>query len=134
MAAIAKSGTPRPCSDVSQHNKLTLIAGEAIAAGDAVYIKSDGKFWLASGASAAAAADFFGLATTDAPVGEACTAAFGCRFYYGSGQTPGALAYLSPTVAGGLDTANATITKPIGRFVDATRLQVFGPFDERTAA
>lgn len=129
MAAIAKSGTPRPCSDVPQNNKLTLPMAADGLAGDAVYINSSGQFALADGSAAAAAAAFFGLLTTDAPQGQPGTAAFGIRFQYASGATPGSLAYLSTSVAGGLDTVNATVTRPIGRFVDATRLQLFDPAD-----
>lgn len=132
MANLSKVGTPVPCSDIPQSNKLTLPAGEGIEAGDTLYIKSDGKFWKASGAAVAAAADFYGLATQAASAGDACTAAFGCRFRYGSGLTPGTLIYLSTDTAGGLADANATVTKPVARAVTADRIQVFDPFDERT--
>lgn len=129
MAAIAKSGKPRPCNaSLSPENKLTLIMAAAGVAGDAVYIDSAGKFALCDGSANAAAADFYGLLTTDAPVGEAGTAAHSCRFQFSTGQTPGAKAFMSTSVAGGLDTVNATVTRPIGQFVDANRLEVGPPF------
>ena len=52
MAEVTKTGTPTVSSPVPLPNNSVagLVAGEAIAAGDACYIKgSDGKVWLALG-------------------------------------------------------------------------------------
>jgi hypothetical protein len=75
MSAVSKSGTPSLSSDLVPQNNTTtgLLAGEAIAAGDACYIKSDGKIWLATGAAANAAARVVGVAAQAAAVGEAVT-------------------------------------------------------------
>lgn len=126
MATIAKSGTPS-LSTLNPPNtcKISgLLAGEAIAAGDACYIKSDGLIWLATGAAANAAARFKGLAGIACPVGEAVTLWHDVDFQYGSGLTPGAPIYLG--TAGTLDTATSTGgTVPIGYVVDTTRVHVW---------
>jgi hypothetical protein len=128
MAAIAKSGTPSLCSTLppqSQQLAGNLRAGEALAAGDACYIKSDGLIWKSTGAAANAAAKVDGFAAEACAVGEAVTLFFDVNFYYGAALTPGARVYLSGTTAGGLDTATSTGgTAPIGFCVDATRIHV----------
>lgn len=126
MAAVSKSGTPSLATVLPPAaNKLTLIAGEAIAAGDACYVKSDGKLWLSTGAAANAAAVVDGFALSAAAAGEAVTVAHGVRLEYGSGLTPGAGYYLSGTTAGGLvDAASTGGTTVIARAVDATRIEV----------
>ena len=83
------------------------LAGEAIARGDACYIKSDGLIWRCNGTAATAPARFRGIAATKAAVGEATTLLNNCSFEYGSGLTPGADYYVSAT-AGALDTAPTT--------------------------
>jgi hypothetical protein len=129
MATLTKSGTPSPCSMLIQDaNKITKPAGEAIAAGDMVYVKSDDKLWKANGTAANALALSVGMATVaQATAGEPVTAAFGVQFHYGSGLTPGARYYVSNT-AGALDDA-ATIggTVAVAYAVDATRIFVFSP-------
>lgn len=129
MAAIAKVGKPRPCSDVPQSNQFTLPMFVDGAAGDLVYVKADGTFDLASGDAADAASHVFGMLTTDAKAGEPATAVFGVRVAYGAGLTPGSLVYLSPSVLGGIDTANATVTRPVGRALTGGRIQLFDPAD-----
>ena len=127
MAAVAKSGTPSPCSPLPswEHRISGLLAGEAIAAGDACYIKSDGKIWKATGAAANAAAKVNGFAAAAAAVGEAVSLYTNCRFHYGASLTPGTVYYLSGTAAGGLDTAASTGgTTPIAQAIDDTRIQV----------
>lgn len=128
MAAVAKSGTPSPCSQTPgrEHMITGLVAGEAIAAGDACYIKAaDGKVWLSTGAAANAAAKVRGYAATAASAGEAVSLYFGMNFYYGSGLTPGADLYLSAATAGALaDAATTGGTAPIGFVVDATRVHL----------
>lgn len=102
-----------------------LLTGEDIAAGDACYIKSDGKVWKTNGTSANAAAKVDGFAAEAAVTGEAVTLFFDVTFKYGSGLTPGARYYASAT-AGLLDTAATTGgTAPVAFAVDATRIRVF---------
>jgi len=128
MADVAKSGTPSMCTPVPPPNSRLsgLLAGEAIAAGDALYIKSDGKLWKATGAANNAAAKVVGFAPQAASVGEACTAYFDVNFNYGSGLTPGARYYLSGATAGALaDAASTGGLTPIAYAVDATRIRVW---------
>lgn len=125
MSAVAKSGTPSLCTPVPSLNSQTFKgkAGEAIAAGDACYIKSDGKAWLATGAAANAAAKVAGFAAGPAAVNEAITLYADVAMHYGAGLTPGALYYLS--TAGSLDTAATTGgTTPCAVALDATRIRV----------
>jgi hypothetical protein len=126
MAEISKSGTPSMCSvNPPQCNQFNLLAGEALAAGDACYIKSDGKAWKSTGAAANAAAKVDGFAAEAAAVGEAVTLWFGVNFRYGSGLTPGAKYFVSGTVAGGLaDAASTGGTGMVATAVDATRIHV----------
>lgn len=125
MADIAKSGTPSlatvlPCAT----HKLTLEAGEAIAAGDACYVKSDGKLWKSTGAAANAAAVVDGFALSAAAAGEALTVAHGVRLEYGSGLTPGAGYFLSANAGLLADAASTGGTVVVARAVDATRIEV----------
>lgn len=127
MASITKV-TPVSIATAApdaEHSLSGLYAGEAIAAGDACYIKtSDGKLWRSTGAAANAAAVVDGFAAGDAPVGEPLTIYYNVRFRYGSGLTPGSYVYLD-TVAGGLsDTTTTGGTTPIGRVIDATRIDL----------
>ena len=120
MADIAKSGTPSLASVTNQINSLAgLLAGEAIAAGDACYIKaSDGKVYKSTGAAANAAAEVHGYAAQAASIGEALTLVWDVRVRYGAGLTPGAKVYLSGATAGALaDAASTGGTKPIGLYV-----------------
>lgn len=127
MAAVSKSGTPSMASVLPPANcKHTgLLAGEAIAAGDACYVKSDGKAWLATGAAANAAAKVRGFAAEACAVGQAITLYFEVKFRYGAALTPGADYFLSGTVPGGLDTAASTGgTAPVAYAVNATTIHV----------
>jgi len=129
LTAIAKSGTPSistPAPDV-EHSVSGLYAGEALSAGDACYIKtSDGKVYKSTGAAANAAAVVDGFVPSDTPIGEACSLYYGVRWRYGAALSPGSFAYLSGTTSGGLDTATSTGgTVPIGRVIDATRIDLF---------
>lgn len=126
MATVAKSGTPSlstlvPCP---AHQLSGLIAGEALAAGDACYIKSDGKVWLANGTSANAAAQVAGFAAKGYAVGQGVTIYHNVNINYGSGLTPGALYYLG-TTAGTLETAATTGGATwVAQAIDATRIYV----------
>jgi len=126
MADIAKSGTPSLSSVLPGQDKTIsgLLAGEAIAAGDACYIKSDGKIWLSTGAAANAAAKVHGYAAKAASVGEAVTLVFEVNFRYGAGMTPGATVFLSATAGAIADAATTGGTAPIGFVVDATRVRL----------
>lgn len=125
MADIAKSGTPSLASVTNQVNTLSgLLAGEAIAAGDLCYIKSDGKIWRTNGTAANAAAEVNGIALQAASVGEAVTIAWDVRVRYGAGLTPGAKIFASATPGAIADAATTGGTKQIGFVVDATRIHV----------
>ncbi|MEO5859171.1 MAG: hypothetical protein ABIR33_09510 [Pyrinomonadaceae bacterium] len=127
MAVIAKSGTPSLSSVLPGQDKTIsgLLAGEAIAAGDACYIASTGLVMKSIGTSANAAAKVDGFAACDAPVGEAVTLVFDVNFRYGAGMTPGARIYLMTTAGLISDAATTGGTAPIGFVVDATRVRVW---------
>lgn len=128
MADIAKSGTPSVSTlglDPGSQKLPTLLTGEAIAAGDACYIKNDGLIYRSTGAAANAAAKVRGFAPTKANSGESLTLVHSCVFQYGSGLTPGADYFLSGATAGALaDAASTGGTAPIAYAVDATRIHV----------
>jgi len=130
MAAIAKSGNPSLSSmnlDPGAQKLPPLIAGEALAPGDACYVKgSDGLVYRSTGAAANAAAKVRGFAPTTINAGEPVSLIFNVAMNYGAGLTPGTDAYLSGTTAGGLDSAASTGgTAPIGFVIDATRIYLF---------
>jgi hypothetical protein len=127
MASISKV-TPVSISTAApdaEHSLSGLYAGEAIASGDACYIKtSDGKLWRSIGTAANAAAVVDGFAAGDAAVGDPLTIYYNIRFRYGATLSPGSYVYLD-TVAGGLsDAATTGGTTPIGRVIDATRIDL----------
>lgn len=126
MASISKASTfvIAPCSTNPSPDQFPkYIAGEAIAAGDNCYVKSDGLAWKATGTALNAAARVRGQAAAAADVGEPVTLTRGLRFNYGSGLTPGADYYLD-TVAGGLSTTATTGgLAPIAFAVDTTRVE-----------
>jgi hypothetical protein len=129
MAAIAKSGTPSLSSVVPPQNCVIgsgLLAGEAIAAGDLVYIKSDGKFWKSNGTSANAAAKVDGIAVKAAGLNQPVDAYRNVEMRYGAGMTPGARVFLSATAGLIGDAATTGGTAPVGFVVDATRIYVHG--------
>jgi hypothetical protein len=128
MAAVAKSGTPSLSSvEPPQNDSIVgLKAGEAIAAGDLCYVKSDGKVWRSNGTSANAAAKVDGIAPKAAAVNDPCTLYRNIEFNYGASLTPGARLYLSATAGALSDTATTGGTAPIGFVVDATRVYIHG--------
>lgn len=131
MAAVAKAGTPSLSSVLPPQNCQIagLKAGEAIAAGDLCYIKSDGLVWLATGAAANAAAKVDGIAAEACAVGEAVTLFRHVNFRYGAALTPGVRLFLSAATAGALsDVATTGGTAPIGFVVDATRVHIHGSY------
>jgi hypothetical protein len=129
MAAVAKSGRPSLATTNPPSNcQRTLEAAVDMAAGDAVYIDGNGKFALATGAAANAAAKVWGLLGRDCKAGQFVTAYHSVEFHYGAGLTPAAPYYLSGTVAGGLDTAASTGgTVPIARATNSTLIWVGAP-------
>jgi hypothetical protein len=128
MSLITKSGTPSLASPIPSGGDVLrgLRAGEAIAAGDVIYVASDGTLMRSNGTSANAAAVGGWIAAGDAAAGEALTGYKNVSFYYGSGLTPGAPYYVGAT-AGRLDTAPTTGgTVVVARAIDATRIQFTG--------
>lgn len=126
MAQVAKSGTPSLCSPTTQNESIAgLVAGEALAAFDAVYIKSDGKIWKSNGTSANAAAKVRGYAAQAVGAGEPITIYLNPRVRYGAGMTPGTTLFLSATAGTLSDAATTGGTAPIGFVVDATRVQLY---------
>lgn len=105
MAAITKANVSLDMSSAQHAFQITAPAGETIVLGEALYLKSDGKLWLADGGAQDAEARFLGLAAIAATAGYPVTA-FGpfSRWRYSTGMTIGNLVYLSAT-DGALDTA-----------------------------
>lgn len=128
MAVVAKSGVPSMCTIDPGWNCFVgsnFKAGEAIAAGDAVYIKSDGLVWKATGTANNAAAQVDGFAPAAAAAGEAVTIVTDVDFHYGAGLTPGARYFLSAT-AGALETVATTGGLiAIATALTATRIRVY---------
>ena len=112
-----------------QNNQIAgLRAGEALGAGDLVYIKSDGLVWLSNGTAATAPAKVDGITAEACAVGEAVTFFRHVNFRYGSGLTPGARLYASATPGALADAATTGGTAPIGFVVDATRVHIHGSY------
>jgi len=89
MANVSKTGTPTISTPAPTKESLLtgLLAGEALAGGDAVYVKtSDGALWIATGAALNEAAEAIGLVCTPASAGEPATVAlFGSGIMFGYG-------------------------------------------------
>jgi len=111
VASFLKTVTPSlatklPCN---AHRIGPLTSGDAIAAGDACYIFTDGTVIRATGAAADAAAKVDGFAMAPAASGRPVTLYTDVDVAYGPATAvPGTRLYLSGTVAGGLDTAPST--------------------------
>ncbi len=127
MADLAKSGTPSLSSVLPpQNDTITgLLAGEAIAAGDICYIKSDGKVWLSDGSAADAAAVCDGMALVAAAVGEAVTLIFNVNVRYAAAMTPGTRYYVSATAGALADEASTGGIEPVAMAIDATRIRIW---------
>lgn len=128
MAEIAKSGRPSLATQLpgAEHQINGVVAGEAIAAGDFVYIKqSDGRVYKATGAAANEAARARGIVFQAAVAGDGVTIMHGITCHYGAALAPGVPLYLSGTVAGGLaDAASTGGTAEIAYPVDSTRIKI----------
>jgi hypothetical protein len=129
MATVAKSGVPSPStpSPGFEHSLVGLLAGEAIAAGDVCYVKSDATVWRSNGTAAGASALYDGVAAKAASVGEAVTLFHGITFAYGSGLTPGARYFVAATAGALSDVSTTGGTVPIAAAQDATRIYFFPP-------
>jgi hypothetical protein len=120
--ALIGISTPNPSPN---HRLAGWIAGEALGAGDACTLHTNGRIYRASGAAADANARIFGYAADPCSAGEACTLYDHVTLEYGSGLTPGTLFYLSGTTPGGLDTdPSPGGTIPCAVALDSTRVHV----------
>jgi len=129
MAEITRVAAPSfDSADPTLEKYTGFVAGEDVLAGDLVYMKSDGKWWKATGAAANAAAKAKGMVGLDQKAGEAVTVLRpGCRWNYGTGLTPGAQYFLSGTVAGGLaDAASTGGTSVVAFALSATDIALTG--------
>lgn len=128
MAEISKSGTPSLASVQPgyEHQINGVVAGEALAAGDFVYIKqSDGRVYRATGAAANEAARARGIVLQAAAIGDGVSVLSGVQVRYGAALPPGVPLFLSGAVTGGLaDAASTGGTAEIAYAVDATRIRV----------
>jgi len=129
VAEVSKSGTPSlaTVNPGAEHRITGLLAGEALAAGDACRINAaDGRVYRASGAAAGANAKVRGFAAVATAVGEAVTLFHDVNVRYGAALSPGADLFVSGVTAGALaDVASIGGTGAIGYVIDATRIRVF---------
>jgi hypothetical protein len=104
---------------------MTLIAGQAIFAGDALYIASaDGKAYRAeSNAAGEKVENFIGFASTAAAIGANVAVKTGPTIDGLSGLSPGSVYYLSSP--GAISTIPGFIHKPAGVATGATSLYMF---------
>lgn len=128
MAAVAISGTPSLAVTLPPSNCFLsgLVAGEALPAFAACYIKaSDGKVYMSTGAAANAAAKVRGYAAQAYASGDTdVTIVWDVRVRYGAAMTPGTDLFLS-TAGTLVDAATTGGTAPIGYVVDATRVELW---------
>jgi hypothetical protein len=107
------------------------IAGEALVAGDMVYVRaSDGRVLKANGTAATAPALAIGMVILDCQIGMPCTVVFGVLVGYSDAGTltPGARYYVSAAVPGGLsDTATTGGTVPVAFALDGYNVFVMHP-------
>lgn len=104
-----------------------LTAGEAIAQGDAVYVKSDGLIWRSNGTAATAPAKCWGLAASGAAVGEPVTILRNCLVNYAAATlTPGAAYYVSATAGALSDAATTGGTAPVAYAFTSSVILVTG--------
>ncbi len=128
MAEIAKPTiTPTIGSLLLPHNSRLggLYCGEDLQPFDAVYIKSDGKVWRATGAAANAAARVRGFSATHCRVAQndPVTIIKDTEVAWANTLTPGIDLFLSSATVGGLtDTATTGGTTPIAFVKDAFHL------------
>ena len=129
MANLTKNGRPSLATVQPgyEHQHNNLVAGEALVAGDFVYIHSGGTVRKANGTAANAAAKYDGVVLQAAEIGDGVSVHQGVTIHYGSGLTPGARYYLA-TTAGLLSDAPTTGGDvPCAKAIDATRIYVIPP-------
>jgi hypothetical protein len=130
MSDLAKVGRPSLATATPPTTARTpagLLAGEALAAGDACYLKgADGKLYrsVATATSTDESNKVFGYAATDYGINDAATLYYGVRFRYSTGMTPGTFYYLSTTAGALATTSTAGQTAVIAVAMDATRIEV----------
>jgi hypothetical protein len=128
VADITKVGSPSlsTLEPMPGAGKLpALICGEAIAAGDACYIKaSDGCIWKSDATDGLQDSQVHGYAPIAGDVGQPLTLVFNVCFRYGSSLTPGAALYLSANAGLIADApiAGPHAPAPLGFVVDDTRV------------
>ena len=107
--------------------KLTLTSGEAIAAGEWVYLKSDGKFWLADASAEATSFGWVGVSLTTTSGADEAMTAQKRGLWTTSGLTVGEEYFLSET-AGAMTTtaptADASVQRKVGEAISTTVLDV----------
>lgn len=115
MSAIALTAAQIATPYPSKAEIYSLTAAEAITAGQAVYVNSNGLAALADASGAGTLVDV-GIALDAAGAGQAVSVLYRgfCTGFTVSGLAVGALAYVSDT-AGGLDTAAGSVSSTIGR-------------------
>lgn len=98
------------------------VAGEALEAGHAVYLKSDGKWWKADGTAATAPAKFRGVVAKAASANCPITVLGpGWRIGgYAAGMTVGASYFVSTTAGALADAATTGGTTAVAYAVSAT--------------
>lgn len=118
MAAISRTSGGNTISTVVPPTTSRIpghVAGEALEAGDIVYIKAaDGRLYKAI-ATATEAARARGVAGEAASIGQPVTILRNISIGYSTGLSPGIHVYLSGSSAGNLDdTADADAPNPVG--------------------
>lgn len=128
MADIARITRPSLATVLpgNEHQINGVLAGEALAVGDLVYLKaSDKRVYKATGASANEAARCRGMVLQEAQIGDGVTIHSGVTINYGSALSVGAPMYLSGATAGLFaDAASTGGTAEIAYAVDATRIKL----------
>ncbi len=118
-----------PIRLASDHGLATITgtAGEAITAGAACYVKSDGLIWLSVAIAAGVGAQFDGICLTDAVAGETVTIfQQGYKIRIGAhGLAIGAFLFASVTPGAMADaTAGSLPEEPIAKAITATEVEI----------
>ena len=120
MAAITRvAADARPTND---YESIELTMDVAVSAGQAVYIKTNGRGALAN-AGAAGTMKAIGVATMDCAAGLAVAICTKGKFGGWTGLTPGTTPSVA-AVAGELDTAAGTVPQKIGIAVSTTEIYI----------
>jgi len=120
MAAITRTAADaRPTND---YDSIELTMDVAVQAGQAVYIKANGRGALAN-AGAAGTMKAIGVATMDCAAGLAVAVVILGKFGGWTGMTPGTPIFVG-AVSGEMDTAAGTVSQKIGVAVSATDILI----------